>query len=163
MSVSGLISGVFQGNDQRTIGLNSNANIPVNQQPSTTYTNGSGANQAQVLYQASITLSGTTESIDLNGGTFSDSYGTAIVLTGVKAIFIQNTSTTNNIVIGDAGSNPWAGLLNSTGTITLLPGDWIIVSTASAAGWPVSSTSKILLVTGTSGQTFAIALLGIGT
>ena len=162
MSVDGNISATFQGDDRRTVGLNTNANIPCNQQPVTTYTNGSGANQANVLYQAAFTLSGSTETVNFYTGSFSDSYGTAMVLTGVKAIYIQNTSSTNNLVVGNAGTDPWGGVLSTTGTITLLPGDWIVMATPSAAGWPVTSTSCELLFTGTSGQTFSVALLGIG-
>jgi hypothetical protein len=162
-TIDSTVSVSFVANDRRTVGLNSATNIPINLQPSVAYTNGTGSNQVQVLYQSSRTLSGTTDTLNINSGALSDSYGTALVLTAVKAVFIQNTSATNNIVIGNAGSNPWAGLLNTTGTITLLPGDFIVVATASSAGWAVSGTSCNILVTGTSGQTYAIALLGVGT
>ena len=162
MSIDGTVSAAFTANDRRTVGLNSNSNIPVNATPATAFTNGSGANQAQVLWQASRALSGTTDTLDLQFG-LSDSYGTAVDLTAVKAIYVQNTSATNNIVLGNAGSNPWSGLLSATGTLTLLPGDWFVAATPSSAGWAVSSTSLNLLVTGTSGQTYSIALLGVGT
>lgn len=163
MSINGTISGTFLANDLRTVGLNASANIPVNQQPSVSFTNGSGANQVNVLWQAARTFSGTTDNLNIYSGSLVDSYGTTLALTAVKAIFLQNTSATNNLVIGDAGSNPWSGLLSSTGTITLLPGDFLIAATPSSAGWPVGSSSYNLLMTGTSGQTYSIALLGVGT
>jgi hypothetical protein len=162
-SIDGTVSASFTANDRRTVGINANANLPVNVQPATSFTNGTGANQAQVLYQASRTLSGSTDSVDINGATINDSYGTPIALTAVKALYIQNLSSSNTITVGGASSNPWTGLFNSTGTFTLQPGDWIVVCTPTAAGWAASSTSKIIQVAGTSGQSYQIALLGLGT
>lgn len=162
-SIDGTISATFQANDRRTVGINANANLPINVQPATTFSNGTGAGQAQVLYQASRTLSGSTDSLNINSGSLSDSYGTAVALTAVKAIYIQNLSTTSTITIGNAGSNPWSGLLSATGTITLQPGDWMVVCSPTAAGWAASSTSAVIQVAGTSGQSYQIALLGLGT
>lgn len=162
MSIDGTIVGQFQANDRRTVGLNASANIPVNAQPSTTFTNGTGANQAQVLFQQSYTLSGTTQTLDLFSG-LTDSYGTAVVLTSVKALYIQNTGT-SLITVGDAGSNPWNTFLGATSTLTLNPGDWIVTASPTAGGWAVGTSTNVnLLVTGTSGQTFSIAFLGTGT
>jgi hypothetical protein len=162
MSVNATVSFGFVANDVRTVGLNSNTNIPCNVQSSVTFTNGAGANGAQVLFQGSYTLSGTTQTFDFFSG-LTDSYGTAVVLTGVKALFVQNTGT-SLITLGDASSNPWNTFLNSTGTITLNPGDIIMAATPTAAGWAVGTSTNVnFLVTGTSGQTFNIAFLGIGT
>jgi hypothetical protein len=163
MAVTGNSTMTFAFQDVRTIGLNASANIPCNNTVAITYGTGAGANQTQVLYQNIFTLSGTTQIVNLNTGSLSDSYGTPVVLTGVTGLQIQNKSTTNNLVVGAAGTDPWSGLFNTTGTVTLLPGDAIQVQTGVAGGWPVSGTSCELLFTGTSGQTFSIAFSGVGT
>lgn len=163
MSINGNVSFNFQANDVRTVGLNTGANIPCSFSVLTGFSNGAGANQAQVLYQATFTLSGTTQTLDLYSG-LTDSYGTAVVLTGVKALAVQNTSTTNTLVVGDAGTDPWNTFLSATGTITLNPGDWFCCATPTASGWAVGTSTNVnLLFTGTSGQTFSVAFLGIGT
>lgn len=162
MSVNGTVSMTFNANDLRTIGLNSSANIPINSTTPFTYANGSAAGQANVLGQFTFTLSGTTETFDFNAG-FTDSYGTPIVLTGVVAFQIQNTSATNTLVVGAASSNPWTGILSTTGTNTMQAGDSWQQATGKAGGWTVSPTSCNWLFTGTSGQTFTLAFLGVGT
>jgi hypothetical protein len=161
MAIDGTVSGQFTANDRRTVGLSPTlgVNIGVNVAPSTTFADGVGAGQANVLYQFGGTFSGTTASIDLNG-VLTDSYGTTVALLRVKALYIENTSTTNNIVVGN-GTNPWATLLGATHTLTLRPLSWFIVSTGDATGWAVTAaTGDILLLTGTSGQPYKIAILG---
>lgn len=162
-SIDGVVSTGFTANDRRSIGINSNTNIPVNAQPSVAFTNGSGAGQAQVLYQASRTFSGTTDSLNLGtGGGLSDSYGTAVALTAIKAVYLYNTGT-SSITVG-AGTNPITTMLNSTGTLTIPAGAFVVLATPDATGWVVTaSTACNLNFTGTSGQTYQIAVLGVGT
>ena len=171
MSVTGTVSASFQGADIRTVGANSNANIPVNIQFATAFTTGTGALGVQVLFQQNYTLSGTTQTLDLFTG-LADNYGTAVVLAVVKGIAIYNgsvvgnvyTPSLNSIVVGNAASNPWNTFLSSTGTLTFNAGDWIVAATPSATGWAVGTSTNVnLLVTGTSGQPFYVALLGTGT
>jgi hypothetical protein len=159
MAITATVAGQFTGNDVRTLGLAS-PNISINVAPVVSFTDGVGANQANILYQASTTFSGTTASLDLNG-VLTDSYGTTVSMLRVKAIYIENPSATNTIVIGNAGSNPWATFLTATGTITLRPGAWFIAASPDATGWTVTAgTGDILLLTGTSGQPYKIAILG---
>jgi hypothetical protein len=162
MSVNGTVSMTFNANDIRTVGVTTGANIPIQNTTSFTYQNGSAAGQANVLGQFTFTLSGATETFDFNAG-FTDSYGTPIVLTGVVAFQIQNLSITNTLAVGGAGSDPWTGILSSTETNTLQAGDSWQQATNKAGGWAVSPTSCNLLFTGTSGQTFTLAFLGVGT
>src|SRR5947208_13992242 len=106
MPIDGTVSGQFTANDGRTVGLSAvnGVTIGCNPTPSVVFTDGVGANQANVLYQFSGTFSGTTASIDLNG-VLTDSYGTTVAMLRVKALYIENTSAANNIVVG-AGTNP---------------------------------------------------------
>lgn len=159
-SIDGTISGAFQMNDRRTVGLNASANIPVNAQPAITFTNGTGAGQVSGLYQSSQTFSGTTASLNFgSGGGLTDSYGTAVSWTKLKAVYVNNTGT-SAITIG-GGTNPITTMLNSTGTLTLPAGAWTVIATPDAAGWAITaSTACNLNFTGTSGQTFQVVAAG---
>lgn len=161
MAIDGTISGSFQANDRRTVGLSTTngVNIGCNVNPATSFTDGVGALQANILYQLNGVFSGATASLDLNG-VLTDSYGTTVTMLRVKALYIENTSATNNVVVG-AGTNPWATFLNAAGTMTLRPGSWIVAAAADATGWAVTAaTGDILLLTGTAGQPYKIAILG---
>lgn len=159
MSIDGTVSLSIVANDRRTVGLNAGANIPVNEAPSFAFTNGSGALQASILYQAQLSLSGGALNVDLNG-VLTDSYGTTVNCTKIKAIFIQNNSASNTMTFGDAASDPFVGLLNSTGTITLNPGDCFLAVSGTAGGFTVTAgTGDILKVAGTGTDQFSLIIL----
>lgn len=159
MAIDGTVSTTFNLNDRRTVGLTTSANLPVNTTPSFTYTDGSGALGANLLYQATRTFSGSTDNVDL-AGVLTDSYGSTVTLVRVKAILIVNNSTTNTVTVG-AGTNPWLTLLNSTGTVTLPAGAWFAAATGDATGWAVTAgTGDILKLAGTSGQTYNLIVVG---
>ena len=161
-TIDGTVSISFTANDRRTVGINTSANLPVNAQPGFTYTNGSGANQAGVLYQGSLALTSGTNNVDLNG-VLTDSYGTTVSLVRVKALFFQNNSVSNTMTIGN-GTNPFVGILNSTGTITVQPGDCFCFVSGSATGYVVTaSTGDILKVAGTGTDGFTLVILGSAT
>lgn len=160
MAIDGTFSAQVAVNDRRSVGLNTSVNIPVNVTPSVSFTDGAGANQANVLWQATRTFSGSTDDLDLNG-VLSDSYGSSVAMVRVKGIYVKNNSASNNVTVGNATSNQWATFLNSTGTLTLPPGAFTVSATPNAAGWTVTaSTGDILRIGGTSGQTYDIAILG---
>jgi hypothetical protein len=162
-TIDGTVGATFTMNDRRTVGINTNANLPVNAQPSITFANGAGANQAKVLYQGKLSLSAGALSVDLNG-VLTDSYGSTVSLVRVKAIYIQNNSASNPQTFGAAASNAWATLLNSTGTITLPAGAWFIAATPDATGWAVTAaTGDLLKAAGTGTDQFTLVLIGSDT
>lgn len=159
MSIDGTVSISFTANDRRTVGINTGANLPVNYTPAVAFSNGSGANQASILFQGVIALVSGAASVDLNG-VLLDSYGSTVNCLKIKAICITNNSATNTMAFGAAGSDPWVGLLNSTGTITLQPGDTFLAMTNSATGFAVTaSTADLLKVAGTGTDSFTLILL----
>lgn len=158
--IDGTASVQFQINDRRTVGLNSGVNISINPTPSITFANGTGANSANQIYQATRSLSSGADSVDLNGA-LTDAYGTSVALVRVKGLYLKNTSTTNSMTFGADGSAPWSTLLNSTGTVTLPPGAFMLVVTPDATGWAVTATTAdILKVAGTGTDSYQIAILG---
>lgn len=157
-TIDGTASIVLQINDRRTVGLNKGVNIAINPAPSITFADGTGASSANKIYQATRSLSAGADSIDL-AGSLTDSYGSTAVFVRVKAIYIKNNGTAT-MTFG-AGTNPWATMLNSTGTLTIPAGGFVLVATPDATGWTVTAaTGDLLNVTGTGSQTFDIAILG---
>lgn len=156
--IDGTASIQLQINDRRSVGLNSGVNIPINPTPSITFTDGVGANAANQIYQANRALTAGADSVDL-AGALTDGYGSTVALVRVKAIYIKNTGTTD-LTFG-AGSNPFITMLNSTGTITLKPGAFVLLATPDATGYAVTAgTGDLINVTGTGTSTYSIAVLG---
>lgn len=149
-------------NDRRAIGLAPNVNVGVNATPSVQFANGTGAGQVDKNYHATRTFSGATDDLDLTG-VLTDAFGGTITEARIKTLYIKNNSTTNTIVLGNATSNAWATLLGATHTLTLRPGAIFQVTCDAndVTGWAVTAaTGDIFRLTGTSGQTYDIALLG---
>ena len=74
------------------------------------FTQGSGADQLEVLYRAQHTLTLATTTVDLDlAGVLADVFGDTINFTAIKMIWIHNTAVTGGeeIRFGGAVSNPW--------------------------------------------------------
>lgn len=157
-AIDGTASIVFQINDRRTVGLNKGVNISINPSTSITFADGAGANAANKIYQNTVALTAGAASLDL-AGALTDSYGSAAVFVRVKAIYIKNNGTAT-MTFG-AGTNPWATMLNATGTLKVPAGGFVVIATPDATGYTVTAaTGDLLNVTGTGTDTFDIAILG---
>ncbi len=68
------------------------------------FTEGSGANQAQAVYNAKLTAVDTVgTTLDLAGGGLTDIFGDALTFTKIKAIVVDASgSNTANVVVGGA-------------------------------------------------------------
>lgn len=163
MAIDGTIAASFVINDRRTnVGLSGSSNgvnIPTSRSPAITFTNGAGASAANIIFADDRTLGASPDDLDL-AGVLADLYGGTLTFVRVKAIYIKNTGNAS-ITVGADGTNPWATLLNSTGTLTLPASAWFVAATPDATGWAVTAgTGDILQVSGTNGQTYEIAILG---
>jgi hypothetical protein len=130
------------------------------------FSDGTGANQAQVAWSGARTI-GVSESDDLVLTALADDRG-AVSFSSIKALYIKNTSATD-ISLGrdqqgdEMPSSPWDGTpMSSTSGYALPGGASICVCNPSAAGIAVFSGNK-LRVSGGSGSTYEIALIGEGT
>lgn len=163
MAISGSVSASINITDSRSVGVTTGGQTQKLTGAASwqnAFGSGAGALQGNVLYAATRTLSGASEDVDLSG-VLSDLYGSTVTMVRVKAVFIRNNSTANNITVGAASSNQWSTMLNSTGTITLHPGAYFSAATPTAAGWTVTAgTGDILKVAGTSGQSYDVVILG---
>lgn len=126
---------------------------------------GTGAGQADLMFSDTRTLGdGSSEDLDL-AGSLSDAFGGTITNLRVKAIYIKSSSAnTTDLTVG-AGTNPWATLLNSAGTITLRPGASFqaIAGEADATAWTVTAgTGDVLQVSNGGGATADYDVVVIG-
>lgn len=127
--------------------------------------NGTGASQADRIWADQRTLAASAnEDLDLTG-TLVDALGATLTLARVKVLYVAaNSANTNNVVIGAAASNAWAGLLSATGTVTLRPGGVMLVAATDATAHAVTAGTGDLLRIANSGAgstvTYDIAVVG---
>lgn len=122
---------------------------------------GTGANQAQVVWSDSRTA--TTSNEDLNLASLADTRdGAAVVVafTHVKLVYVRNTHETSSLRIGGfSGLGSFAGLPINV-SLTLPPGGGYLFSAPSAAG-VVAGTARFAAEAGSC--TYDIVLIGEGT
>lgn len=132
---------------------------------SVSFADGVGANQANVFFADTRTLTASsTEDLDLTGS-LSDVFGASLVNARIKAIRISAAAgNTNNVIVGAASGTQWASLLNAAGTLTLPPGAYFEAAVPTAAGWAVTGGSADLLKVansaGSTSVTYTIELIG---
>lgn len=135
-------------------GLLATGDVPLAVRTALQLSTGTAAGQADRVYQGRRTLAASTaEDLDL-AGVLLDTFGSAITFVRVKGLYIAAAAAnTNNVVIGAAGANSWATLLNATGTITLRPGAFVGVGTgvADAVCYGVTAATGDLLHIANSG------------
>ncbi len=163
MALTGSVSLSLRADQTVTAGLGQATNT-LTKSVSKTIADGSGANQANVLWSSSRSLTGTAEDLDLNG-VLTDAYGASVNLLRVKGIYIGNLSATDgqNILVGGANSNAWVGMLGgTTHKIKVGPGGFFFNYSPLATGFPVVAGTGDQLHIDPQGATltYEIAILG---
>lgn len=127
-------------------------------------TDGTGANQAQVVWSDSRTIAADdddTITIDLLG----DDRGN-VSMTAIKAIYIRNTGSIQIDWMGGGwGSSPFEDI--TTGRLRISAGSGVLMTNPSATGWGVSGdpgTQTIIIEnqSTTVAATYDIILIGEG-
>ena len=133
-------------------------------------TDGTGANQANILFADQRTIaSAAADNIDL-AGVLTDAFGATIAAAELVAILIINApisggANTTSLTIG-GGTNPVAGFLGgTTPTIGPIgPGGVVLLacSTAAGLGAVIAGTADVLRVANSAGATatYQIAVIG---
>ena len=142
------------------------ANYPLSFGPSFVFTNGSGANQASVLFTDSRTLAASaSEDLDLNG-VLLDAFGASVALTKVKALIIlADAANTNDVVIGGATSNGFVSLFGTaTDKVKVKPGGLIAAVAPDANGYAATAGTADLLhiANGGAGTAVSYKIIVIG-
>jgi len=110
-------------------------------------TDGTAANQAQVIYSDSVT-SGGTDTFQLSSlSDTRDGAAVTIAFTATKVLFIENTHASNTLTVTGA----YAG--------SVPPGGVLLCTNPTAAG----TTAASLYVASTVGTTYKIVIVGEGS
>lgn len=106
---------------------------------------GTGASQADRSFHDIRTLaSGANEALDL-AGVLADAFGDTLTFVKVKAIYVKNLSTTDDLLIGGAAANALALFANSSDILQLRPGGIFLVSAPDADGIAVGANDQLKL------------------
>lgn len=126
--------------------------------------NGTGAQQADVVYSATRTLAASAnESLDL-AGALENPVGGAAVFAKVKSLFIKAApENTNNVIVGNVTNGVVLGFGAASQSWSIPPGGAIMVS-APAGGWTITADTADLLKVANSGGstsvTYDIVIVG---
>jgi hypothetical protein len=127
---------------------------------------GTGADQANNIFSDERTLAASaTESLDL-AGALSNALGAVLTFTAIKAIMIvADSGNTNDVVVGGAAANAFVGpFVDATDKLSIGPGDFVLITRRSAAGWPVVAATGDLLKIANAGAgssvTYKIIVIG---
>jgi hypothetical protein len=130
------------------------------------FTQGTGADQANQIWTDTRTIVASgNDDLDLAGG-LVNAIGVTLTLTSVKGLFIfAYAANTNNVIVGDEGTNPFASMFGAAdGTVILPPGSWLSLMNPNANGYAVTATTgdklRITNGGGTTSVTYDIVIIG---
>jgi len=127
--------------------------------------NGTGANQANVLYHGQRTLADAAdETLDLYGGTLLDSLKNALTMEKLKVLFLKNTSVEASLLIGGAGTTPVDLFADPADAFKLRPGGVFLTTAPDANGILLTTNKNLKLAhdgTGTSNLVYEIIAIGV--
>lgn len=117
----------------------------------TILTDGTAANQAQVVWSDARTLAGSSETLTLSSlADTRDGASVTVALTAVKAAYLRNSHASISIV---ASGGPFGS------GVTVAPGGCVAIVDPTAAGLPATAVTA----TASAGATYDIVLVGEGT
>ena len=128
--------------------------------------NGTGTDQADVIWHDQRTVTGASEDIDLAGNVlFKDAFGNTITFVKVKAVFIHNTSTTatETLSVGGAAGTQfsnWVGAVNDE--VNVGP-DGLFMLWSPTDGYAVGAGATDLLKIDPGADTIIYDIVIIGT
>ncbi|GAA3877825.1 hypothetical protein GCM10022243_48170 [Saccharothrix violaceirubra] len=142
------------------------ASTPQNLSYARTWTSGTAAGQADLVWGDTNTLAASaTTDVDL-AGSLTGPLGGTITFARVKAILLTaDAGNANNVVLGAAASNAFVGPFGaSTHTVAVQPGGSVLLVAPGATAWPVTASTADLLRVANSGAGTAVtySLLIVG-
>ena len=160
----GTLSGGLVGSFAKTSDLTTVLEA-INYSFSSSYTNGTGANQANAFFADTRTLANGTESFDLNAATMVDSFGNTLNFTAIVLLFVKNKSAvigqrlslTGDFLNGETSSALFG---TTTPTIRVGTGGFVLLESPLDGFLVTSTISDVLTVT--NGATFDYDILMLG-
>lgn len=142
---SGNINLAIKGYLTKTMDIGT-ASLVVDYSKKFTQTNGTGADQDNMIWSDTRTISASsTDDLDLYGG-LTNAFGDSISFTCIKGLMIfASAANTNNVLVGGdaAAIVNWVG--NANDIIVVKPGGIFFLYDPSAAGYGVTNTSADVL------------------
>jgi hypothetical protein len=129
-------------------------------------TNGSGANQANLVWSDQRTIAASaTDSLDLAGGSLTDAFGAALTFARIKVIMVTAAAgNTNNVNLTRPASNGVPLFLAAGDGIPVMPGGTVVWCAPNAAGVAVTAGTGDLIDLVNSGAgtsvTYDIVIIG---
>jgi len=142
---------------------------PVNYKKIISLANGTGLDQADLVFHDQRTLAASaTEDIDL-AASLTNAFGTSLTFARIKAIIVfALLANTNNVEVGGAAANAfinWVG--DATDVIVVRPGGLLMLVAPDATAYVVTAaTGDLLKITnsaGGTGVTYDIIIVGAST
>jgi hypothetical protein len=136
--------------------------------PEIALSDGAGVNQANRVFQDTITLAAASETL-LDLTALTDALGGAVSFARLKAIYLRNKSATagDNLELGGTVTAGLSTLYVGTNAGQLIgPGGIALLVNPSAAGWVVTPTTADILRIGNPGSnaiTYDIVVIGAAT
>lgn len=128
---------------------------------------GVAADQVNLIYAATLTfLASTPQTLDLTA--LTDPIGGVVNFARVRFLVLRVNSTTNGamLTLGAAATNEWTGMLAAASGLKVLAATtgndgFFVICAPNTTGYPVSGTSKNLLLT-PSAHAFTVDILIAG-
>jgi len=129
----------------KTFGLASSSRS-ISETAAFSWTEGTGANQADKLYDQSLTiLASATTSLDLSGSLL-DAFGDALVFVKVKAIYVKaDAGNTNNVLLTRPAANGLPFLSAAGDAIPIRPGGCALLVWPDLTAIPVTAATADLI------------------
>lgn len=138
-----------------------NVTAPLSYANSLAFANGTGANQADIIFTDTRSVA-AAEDLDVSGGALTTAFGAVFTIAELKTLIVcAATANTGNIVLGgDAASILFLSV--ATTTISIKPGGCFVYTDPSAAGTVVTnSTADVIQVAPSTGtQAYTIIIMG---
>lgn len=109
--------------------------------------NGTGANQANMIWADTRTIAASgTDDLDLYGG-LTNAFGTAINFTSIKGIIIvADSANTNDVLVGGDGAAAFVNWVSdATDKIVVKPNGMFAIMNTNANGYAVTNTTADVL------------------
>jgi len=128
-----------------------------------TWSFGTGANQANVLFHDSRSTDDTGETLDLfASGSLVDAFGNALTMAAIKLLYIKNTHATLSLEILGGASLDLLIANGTTDAIVIQPNGIFFWVDPTAAGIVTSTNKNLKLAAATAGTvTFDLVALGL--
>lgn len=163
MTLTATIKASIAGSHTSALDLGT-AEMPFNVAKAIALASGVGADQCDVLFSDTRTLAASaTENLDV-AGALTNAFGTA-VFARVKAILvIADAGNINDVQVTRPASNGLPFFMAAGDGFSVGPGDVMLLTRRSAAGWVVTAgTGDLITVTNSAGSTsvtYSIVVLG---